>query len=264
MISYVALHNTGIIPTLETINSGLADTAFAQNLNITAVLQADTLLFSPRDITCLQNNDAESTALILPLLHDIKQLTDDMGLAAIDEALCGGLHMLRAEHPQIKWIPVGQFTTQQLEDYMKSSDICAVCDTSFIHMNSSQWDNRCVQIRNIALGYHFAHVGIHDENAADCSATVNILRNAFGFPIFDIGSSVIVAGSLEVTKSNPQNTCGHIGIETASVARAINDLESKGFTFEESTLQYQVDGRPISVYLDLMFHNFKIHLLQKR
>lgn len=107
-------------------------------------------------------------------------------------------------------------------------------------------------------------MGIHSEDATGCEMAVQLLQNAFGFPSFDIGSSVIVAGPLEVTKSNPSSCCGHIGIETTSVSRAMNDLVSKGFTLKNDALQCLPDGRPQSIYLNLQVGNFMVHLLQKR
>lgn len=256
MINSDTLHNAGIIPVLDTFNGRLAEAAFSQRLPVVATLLEDSLTLK-----------TESTTLLLTLLHNTNQvehMISDTRLTAIDESLCEHLDTLATAYPQTKWLPVGRFTAQQLADYMKSPHICAVCDLSFMDTLPAEWDAKCRQLRGIALGYAFAHMGIHSEGDSDCFAIVNTLQSAFGFPAFDIGSSVIVAGSFEITKSNPHGICGHIGIETASVARAINDLQSKGFSLDEGTIQYQPSGRIQSVYLVARIGGFTVHLLQKR
>lgn len=253
MIHTDMIHNAGIIPTLDVFHNRLAEMALSRGLPVTATFKEDTLTLK-----------TESSALVLTLLHSIDQLSADVRLAAIGESLCEELGALAAAHPQIKWLPVGRFTTQQLDEYMKSPYVCAVCDLSFSDAPPEEWDTKCRQLRAAALGYSFAHMGIHNEDASGCLTVVNTLQEAFGFPVFDIGSSVMVTGSFEVTKTNPRNTCGHIGIETASVARAINDLQSKGFHLDENTIQYQPDGRLQSVYLDILLGGFSVHLVQKR
>lgn len=259
MIHADMLHNAGIIPTTDTFQNRLTETALLHGLPVVAALQGDTLMLK-----------AESASFILPLLCSAEQLeaaamsTAETGLAAVGEHLCGELDALAAAYPQIKWIPVGRFAAQQLAGYMKSPHVCAVCDTSFLDMSPEEWDGKCQLLRATALGYSFAHVGIHNEEESGCLAVVNTLQEAFGFPVFDIGSSVIVEGSLEITKSNPFGTSGHIGIETASVARAMNDLQSKGFDLDEATIQYYPTGRPQSVYLNTRLGGFTVHLLQKR
>lgn len=256
MINSEILHNAGMIPVMDTFNDRLSETAFSQGLPVVATLLEDSLTLK-----------TESTTLLLTLLHNtnqVAQMISDTEPAAIDESLCRELDTLATAYPQVKWLPVGRFTTQQLADYMKSPHICAVCDLSFMDTLPAEWDAKCRQLRSIALGYAFAHVGIHSEGDSDCRAVVNTLQSAFGFPVFDIGSSVIVAGSFEITKSNPHSTCGHIGIETTSVVRAISDLRSKGFSLDESTIQYQPSGRIQSVYLITRVGGFTVHLLQKR
>lgn len=259
MIHADMLHNAGIIPTADTFHDGLTETALLRGLPVVAAIQKDTLTLK-----------TESASLVLTLFHGVEQLeagamsVAETGLAAIGEALCGELEALAAVHPQIKWLPVGRFTAQQLAGYMKSPHICAVCDISFADVSPEEWDNKCRLLRAAALGYAFAHMGIHSDEESGCLAIVNILQKAFDFPVFDIGSSIIVEGSLEITKSNSFGTSGHIGIETASVARAMNDLQSKGFDLDESTIQYQPTGRPQSVYLNTRPGGFTVHLLQKR
>lgn len=265
MMDLELLHNAGIIPTLDVFDRHLSEAASLQNLPVTASLEEGSLIFRlTKPERLMPFRTGEPATLSLPLLHDIRQLPEDAAIAAIDEPLCQELADLAAAHPRVRWLPVGRFSAQQLADYMKSPFVWAVCDTSFMDTDAAGWNAKCRQARCTALGYAFAHMGIHNGDVPGCETVVNLLQNAFGFPSFDIGSSVIVAGPLEVTKSNPYGCCGHIGIETASVARAMDDLISKGFTLKEETIQHMPDGRLQSVYLSLRIGDFAVHLLQKR
>lgn len=116
----------------------------------------------------------------------------------------------------------------------------------------------------MAVEYSFAHVGLHCEDAGHCAAAVEAFQKAFGFPAFDVGNSVIVAGPMELTKLLPNAAVGHIGIACPDVAEAIEDLKDKGFAVDESTIQTMPDGRIQSVYLRDTFGGFACHLLQKR
>ncbi len=116
----------------------------------------------------------------------------------------------------------------------------------------------------MAVEYSFAHVGLHCQDPEGCSAAVEAFQKAFGFPSFDVGSSVIVAGPMELTKAPMRGTAGHIGIACSDVSEAIEDLKAKGFAIDESTLQTMPDGRIQSVYLRDTFGGFACHLLQKR
>lgn len=116
----------------------------------------------------------------------------------------------------------------------------------------------------MAVEYSFAHVGLHCADAGECTAAVKAFQKAFGFPSFDVGNSVIVAGPMELTKSSPNAAAGHIGIACSDVAEAIEDLKGKGFAVDESTVQTAPDGHIQSVYLRDTFGGFACHLLQQR
>lgn len=119
-------------------------------------------------------------------------------------------------------------------------------------------------IEKKAPTYSFAHLGINPTEDAGCADIVELFAKAFGFPSFDVGNSVIVAGPLELPKSPGPGRNGHIGIETDDVDAAMEDLAAKGFHFEESTLTRLPDGTACSVYLTEPFAGFAVHLLRKR
>lgn len=114
------------------------------------------------------------------------------------------------------------------------------------------------------LSYRFAHVGINPVPGQGMEDGAAFFSGAFGFPSFDVGTSVIVAGPMELLKAPGPGRNGHLGIETEDVEEAIRDLAEKGFSIEESTLTYRSDGLIQSVYLKEEFCGFAVHLLRKR
>lgn len=115
-----------------------------------------------------------------------------------------------------------------------------------------------------AVEYSFAHAGIHCRDEGSCSTAAEQFSRAFGFPCCDIGSSIICAGPMEITKSPVRGVSGHIGIAVSDMEKAMEDLTAKGFHPDPETLQYGPDGRPQSVYLAELFGGFAVHLLQRR
>lgn len=116
----------------------------------------------------------------------------------------------------------------------------------------------------MAVEYSFAHVGLHCNDDAECMTAVEKFRVAFGFPSYDVGNSVIVAGPMELTRMPVRGTAGHIAIACSDVDEAVRDMQAKGFTLDETTLQRTPNGQIQSVYLKDTFGGFACHLIQKR
>lgn len=161
-------------------------------------------------------------------------------------------------------LPVKRWQDEELESAMKNPKVCAAADSTFLDLRGEEFICRCRKVRKLALGYGFAHMGLNSADEIKARETACFFEKAFGFPSFDIGASIIVAGPFEVVKSVSWGQNGHIGIETASIERGIADLEQKGFRMDDSTLKRAPDGRILSVYLEHQAAGFAIHLLQKR
>jgi 2-dehydro-3-deoxyphosphogluconate aldolase/(4S)-4-hydroxy-2-oxoglutarate aldolase len=56
--------------------------------------------------------------------------------------------------------------------------------------------------------------------------------------------------------------CAEVTLRTANIARAIADLESKGFQMASGT-EKRKDGKLTAVYLEQEFGGFAVHLLKK-
>lgn len=206
---------------------------------------------------------------VIPVLYTYSQELADIayksGLAVV--AVGEKLYYegkVAGEIPKDSDILIGTFEDAALSAAMKSKDVCAVVDLSFTELETEAFAKRCCQSRKIALGYEFAHVGLNHKDADAAIKTAAFLEKAFGFPGFDIGSSIIVEGSFELVKSQFRGQNGHIGIETASVARAIADLTAKGFLIDAGSIQYSADQRIQSAYFMEETAEFGWHLIQKR
>lgn len=163
-----------------------------------------------------------------------------------------------------KELPAERWQEEALSGAMKDPQVCAAADLTFLDLQGEEFSRRCQKVRALALGYGFAHMGMNSAGEQEACDTARFFEKAFGFPSFDIGASIMVAGPFEVVKSMSRGRNGHIAIETASLARGIADLEQKGFLVDYSTLQRAPDGRLLSVYLEEQTAGFAIHLLQKR
>ena len=246
------VHACGILPLLPEGDNRIA-VAARNGLAVTAVCYENTLFL----------RSGADTAEI-PLLRCEDDLPAECTLAAVPKELYPILEQLHANYPQTAWIFVGRWDETQLANCMKDPNVCAVCDTGAVAVPREKFAQWCAQCRSIALGYSFAHMGINSADEIECFITVEKLKNAFAFRSYDIGSSVMVAGPFEVVKTAGRGTHGHIGIETASVARAMEDLSSRGFALDPDSVQRMPNGQIQSVYLQSEIGGFALHLLQKR
>lgn len=250
------LHNCGIIPVLTLLDPEKTKMAKDNNIPIWAIKENSKLIVEVLD-----------DSYVIPICKKWDEVVDSSStLIALEENLWSDLELKKDEFPENTWILYGNFSELQLEKYMKSSFVCAICDTSFSDCNLSleEFGHKCIKSYKLALGYGFAHLGINNVDDEKARETASLIGHAFGFSTYDIGSSIFASGSFEVVKSIFKGTHGHIGIETNSVARAMADLDKKNFVFDLDTIQRQPDGRIVSVYLKDDIGGFAFHLLQKR
>ena len=112
------------------------------------------------------------------------------------------------------------------------------------------------------LGYEVAHVGINMPDADAALALANSLNDAFGFPVKVGNSSIFTSSAIEINKSMGRGMHGHLAVRTNDMAKAIADLEQRGYAVLPDTAKFKND-RMIAVYLEQEFGGFAIHLLQK-
>ena len=183
----------------------------------------------------------------------------------------GGLSAMKAlsgPFGGIKFIPTGGVNAQNLADFIAAPFIHAVggswlCSKADIAAgNYDRIAAQCAEARRAVLGYEFAHLGVNLPTREASMALAERFEAAFGFAVKPGNSSNFAGEGIEIMNSEYLGEHGHIAVRTNSIARALADLEARGFTADESTAKIK-GGRVTSVYLDGDFGGFRVHLLQK-
>jgi 2-dehydro-3-deoxyphosphogluconate aldolase/(4S)-4-hydroxy-2-oxoglutarate aldolase len=185
----------------------------------------------------------------------------------------GGLKMLKAmaaPYGQLTFMPTGGVSADNLLDYLKFNKIIA-CGGSFMVkdelVKEKKWDEITALTRNAVktmLGFEFIHMGINTENAEEAQRAANLFSTMFGLPLRETSKSIFAGEEYEFMCSKGPGKCGHIGIKTNFLDRAMAYLKRMGVEFDESSITYdQKTGKPKFVYLKDEICGFAIHLLQK-
>ena len=179
-----------------------------------------------------------------------------------------GMKALSGPFNKLHFIPTGGVNAANLAEYLAAPYISAVggswvCAKADIAAgNFDKITALCREARQIALGYELAHVGVNMESTAAAEQVTNQLADAFGFTPKAGNSSHFAGTGVEVMHEKYLGTHGHIAIRTASIARAVADLESRSFKVAPGTEKMK-NGKMVAVYLEQEFGGFAVHLLQK-
>ncbi len=185
----------------------------------------------------------------------------------------GGLKMLKAmaaPYGKLTFMPTGGINADNLLDYLKFNKIVA-CGGSFMVkdelVRDKKWDEITALTKDAVkkmLGLEFAHIGINLENKEEAEKSAKLFELMFGMPIRETSKSYFAGDAFEFMMSNGRGKCGHIGIKTHFVDRAIAYFERIGFEFDMSTAAYdEKSGKPKFVYFKDEVAGFAIHLVQK-
>ena len=184
----------------------------------------------------------------------------------------GGLKMLKAmaaPYGQLKFMPTGGINADNLLEYLKFDKIVA-CGGSFMVkdelVKEKKWDEITALTKDAVtkmLGFEFAHVGINNDNREEAEKGAKLISLMFGMPIRETSKSTF-AGEFEMMHAKGPGRCGHIGIKTNFVDRAMAFLKRMGFEFDDSTITYnEKTGKPKFVYLKDEICGFAFHIVQK-
>ncbi len=186
----------------------------------------------------------------------------------------GGLAKIKAmsaPYGGIKFMPTGGVSLDNVNEYLNTKCIIA-CGGSFMvkesYIDNEEWDeitNLTKKSVEIMLGLEIGHIGINHENNAEAKKTANLLATLTGKPIErETEKSMFVTNQFELMNSKGPGACGHIGVLTNNVERAIYHLGKRGITFNEESATFNSDGTRKFIYLNDEFGGFKIHLMQKK
>ena len=185
----------------------------------------------------------------------------------------GGLKMLKAmaaHYGQLKFMPTGGISADNLLEYLKFNKIVA-CGGSFMVkdelVKEKKWDEITALTRNAVktmLGLEFIHMGINNENKDEATRGAKLFELMFGMPVRETSKSYFAGEAFEFMHSKGPGKCGHIAIRTNFVDRAMAYFKRMGFEFDESTVTYDdKTGKPKFVYFKDEVCGFAIHLVQK-
>ena len=183
----------------------------------------------------------------------------------------GGLSLLKsmsAPYKEIKFIPTGGITPDNLCDYLSHPQVHA-CGGSWMVKSELISSGNFAEITRITkeaistiLGFEFAHLGINEETKDKALNSANQLSHLFYLPLKEGATSIFAGSGFEVMKNRYLSKHGHIAIATHDIYRAIAYLKIKGISTLHETAK-EKDGKLKAIYLDQEVSGFAIHLLQK-
>ena len=185
----------------------------------------------------------------------------------------GGLKMLKAmaaPYGQLTFMPTGGINENNLLDYLKFNKIIA-CGGSFMVnedlIKAKDWAAITALTKNavkIMLGLEFTHMGINNECAEEAQKGAKLFELMFGMPIRETCKSIFAGDAFEFMTGKGPGKCGHIGIRTNFVDRAMAYFKRMGFEFDEESVTYDAKtGKPKFVYFKDEICGFAVHLVQK-
>ena len=185
----------------------------------------------------------------------------------------GGLKMLKAmaaPYGQLTFMPTGGINENNLLDYLKFNKIVA-CGGSFMVnedlIKAKDWAAITALTKNavkIMLGLEFTHMGINTENAEEAKRSAKLFEVMFGMTNRETSKSVFAGDAFEFMNGKGPGRCGHIGIRTNFVDRAMAYFKRMGFEFDESSIVCDdKTGKPKFVYFKDEISGFAVHLVQK-
>ncbi len=172
-------------------------------------------------------------------------------------------------YKDMKYIATSGIKMSNLAEYMASEQVLAV-GGSFMApaalVESGAFDAitaLCREAVKISMGFHLVHVGINFDTAEEASATGKDLAQLLGLAYLPGNSADFVADIVECRKVKAFGGPGHLAVGTYNVLRARNYLASHGAVFRDSEAGRDKNtGEIISLYLDMTFGGFGVHLLK--
>jgi 2-dehydro-3-deoxyphosphogluconate aldolase/(4S)-4-hydroxy-2-oxoglutarate aldolase len=182
----------------------------------------------------------------------------------------GGINMLKnfaGPFPQLKFMPTGGISLDNLADYAKTSNVLAVGGSWMVKadlIEAEQWDtiaDICHKAVVALQGLSFAHLSIDNENADEAEDVIKAL-SAFGLETKRGNSSVFMGGVVEVLPRIFRGKRGHLAFKCFDCERTLAYLEQHGFHADESTISRDAKGKIKVVYFKEEIGGFAVHLIK--
>lgn len=183
----------------------------------------------------------------------------------------GGADILKAfsgPFQQVKFIPTGGITLQNMNRYLALGNVLACGGSWMIPPEMIQSGNSggirelVRQTVHTMLDFQIAHVCINADNSQESAMQAKELLKLLGLEYRNGDISDFAGGAVEFVKGRASGRCGHIALSTSSIQRARFYLESRGYSFDETSVCTDESGNPRAIYLNQEFLGFSIHLQQ--
>ncbi len=184
----------------------------------------------------------------------------------------GGIKMIKAmsaPYTQMKFMPTGGITADNLLDYMSFNKIIC-CGGSWMvskeMITAGEFDKITALTReavNKMLGFNLAHIGINESDEAAADKTAGGFAELFGLTKKTGASSIFAGKIVEVMKTPYLGKNGHIAISTNFIDRAVYHMEKSGVSFNKDSAKRDAKGNLVAIYLADELGGFAVHLVQK-
>ncbi|NLW55232.1 MAG: VOC family protein [Firmicutes bacterium] len=111
------------------------------------------------------------------------------------------------------------------------------------------------------LGFKVLHFGVNCDDEQSAKKVAVIFGSVFGLPLKEGKSSIFAGPLIELMKGSGRGRCGHIAIGTNDLDKARKYLEDLGMEFDDHSVKYDSEGKPILIYLKEEIAGFAVHLL---
>lgn len=182
----------------------------------------------------------------------------------------GGLKVLKAlsgPFPKMRFIPTGGIGPSNLNEYLAFNKIIA-CGGSWMVPEKMVDNGDFDGITNLAreavltmLDIKVKHLGINSANQEEANKTTDTLCQIMGKTPDERTKSIFAGNDFEVMKFMGVGKCGHIGLSTTSVPRAIRYFESQGFEFDKDSFLFDDKGNVTFAYFKDEIGGFGVHLV---
>ena len=185
----------------------------------------------------------------------------------------GGLPVIKAmsaPYNKMKFMPTGGITAKNITSYLDFKKIIACGGSWMVNgdmVKTKDWEGITRLTKEAVatmLGFTMKHVGINNQNEGDAQSQADKFASIFGVEKAEGNSSIFVNQMVEVMKGQGKGKNGHIAVGTNYVDRAVYHLEKRGFTFDESSKQFNEDGTLKFIYFTEEIGGFAIHLTQNK
>ena len=179
------------------------------------------------------------------------------------------IKLLSGPFPQIKFVPTGGMTMDNISSYLRE-DCIAACGGSFMAKskdieagNFAFITEQCKKAMDISLGFELAHVGVNNENAQEANLLAARMAGLFRLPVKAGHSSTFAGKAVEYMYKPYFGAKGHIGFYTNSVSRALAYFKNQGIEIREESIRRDEKGKLVSFYLKEEIGGFAVHVVRR-